>query len=80
MKEILIDEFEKNNREKVMISIKEFKKNYYLDIRVYFENKEGEYSPSKKGITISLELLDDLKEAIEKVEKELNKGILDKIK
>jgi len=80
MNEIIIDEFEKNSREKIMILIKKFKNNYYLDLRVYFKGSDDEYKPSKKGIMISLELLDDLKEALEKVEKALDEGVLDKLK
>ncbi len=80
MSEAIIDEFEKNSREKVIVLIKKFKNNYYLDIRVYFKGSDEEYKPSKKGIMISLEMLDDLKEALEKVEKALDEGILDKIK
>ncbi len=80
MNEAIIEEFEKNSREKVMILIKKFKNNYYLDIRVYFKGSDDEYKPSKKGIMISLEMLDDLKDALDKVEKALDEGILDKIK
>ncbi len=80
MNEIIIDEFEKNNREKVMVLIKKFKNNYYLDIRVYFKGNDDEYKPSKKGLMISLELLDDLKDALSKVERALDEGVLDKIK
>ena len=80
MNEIIIDEFEKNSREKVIVLIKKFRNNYYLDIRVYFKGSEDEYKPSKKGIMISLELLDDLREALTKVEKALDEGVLDKVK
>jgi len=80
MNEIVIDEFEKNSREKIMILIKKYRNNFYLDLRVYFKSNDEEYKPSKKGIMISLELLDDLKEAFSKVEKALDEGILDKIK
>ncbi len=80
MSEVIIHEFEKNSREKVIVLIKKFRNNYYLDIRVYFKGEGDEYKPSKKGIMISLELLDDLKEALEKVEKALDEGVLDKVK
>ncbi len=80
MNEIIIDEFEKNSREKVMVLIKKFRNNYYLDIRVYFRGNDDEYKPSKKGLMISLELLDDLKDALSKVERALDEGVLDKIK
>ncbi len=80
MNEIIIDEFEKNSREKIMVLIKKFRNNYYLDLRVYFKGTDDEYKPSKKGIMISLELLDDLKDALTKVEEALDEGALDKLK
>lgn len=46
-------------REPIFITINEFKKNKFLDIRKYY--REGnEWKPSKKGITISLEQFSDL--------------------
>lgn len=44
----------------------EFKKKPYIDLRVYYKGDDGEYHPSKKGLTLSLDLLPDLVEAIEK--------------
>ena len=50
----------KNSRESIVISQTEFKGNDLVDIRIFFTNKDGELSPTKKGITVRLENLDEL--------------------
>jgi hypothetical protein len=62
----LIHSFPKNPLEEIRVSLTVFKKKQYIDLRVYYKGDEGEYHPSKKGITISLDLFPDLVEAIEK--------------
>jgi len=66
-----IFEFNKNPAELVRISLVEFKGKRYVDLRLYYDASESEipdWKPSKKGICLSVDLLDDLKEAIDKVE------------
>jgi len=62
----LIHAFPKNPLEEIRVSLTEFKKKQYIDLRVYYKGDDGEYHPSKKGITVSLDLFPDLVEAIEK--------------
>ena len=62
----LIHAFPKNPLEEIRVSLTVFKKKQYIDLRVYYKGDEGEYHPSKKGITVSLDLFPDLVEAIEK--------------
>ena len=50
----------KNNRESIVISQTEFKGNDLVDIRIFFTNKDGELSPTKKGITVRLENSDEV--------------------
>jgi hypothetical protein len=40
-----------------------------LDLRVFYKADEGEYKPSKKGLTIAPELLKDLEEAVKRLRK-----------
>jgi len=64
----LIDRFKKNDTEEIRISVREYKNRFYLDLRLFFQPKEsGEYVPSKKGITIPVEFLSQLKDGLEKV-------------
>jgi hypothetical protein len=62
----LIHAFPKNPLEEIRVSLTVFKKKQYIDLRVYFKGDDGEYRPSKKGLTLSLDLLPDLEEAVEK--------------
>ena len=50
----------KNSRESIVISKTEFKGNDLVDMRVFFTNKDGDLSPTKKGLSIRLEKLDEL--------------------
>ena len=62
-----IAEFEKNSSEVVRISLSEFKGHSYVDIRIFYEDDEGEWRPTKKGVTVSVDLVDELLEAVKKV-------------
>ena len=62
----LIHSFPKNPLEEIRMSLTEFKKKQYLDLRIYYKGDDGEYHPSKKGLTLSLDLLSELEEAVKK--------------
>ncbi len=62
----LIHAFPKNPLEEIRMSLTEFRKKQYLDLRVYYKGDDGEYHPSKKGLTLSLDLLSELEEAVKK--------------
>jgi len=61
---MLIKEIEKNQKEKIWVSIEEFKGHRFCDLRVYFEDESGELHPSKKGIAITSHVIDDVIEAL----------------
>ncbi|MCX8012165.1 MAG: transcriptional coactivator p15/PC4 family protein [Desulfobacterota bacterium] len=68
----VIARFEKNSFEEVRISLTKFKGKDLIDLRVYYRPDDGEeMRPTKKGITISLDKFNELKNAILKVEKAL---------
>jgi len=58
---------EKSALERIQIEMKEYKKKKYLDIRTYYRSDEGEWKPTKKGVTIPPEALEDLIEAVNKI-------------
>ena len=71
----LISNYQKNSQEEFRFSITNFKGREYADIRIFYE-KDGDYFPSKKGITVSLDTWNDFRNCIEQlnvalVEKEL---------
>ena len=67
----LIHSFTKNALEEIRVSINIFRGKEYIDIRIYYKSEDGEYRPSKKGVTLSPELLPELKEAVKKLEEAL---------
>jgi hypothetical protein len=64
---ILVHSFMKNALEEVRVSVSTYKGKKYVDLRVYYQDDNGEYKPSKKGIAISPELLPELENAIGKL-------------
>ncbi len=67
----IIGEMEKGWNEKLIFSVSEFKGKQYANIRIYYEDDEGEWKPTKKGITVALDTFSEFKENIEALEKYL---------
>jgi hypothetical protein len=64
----VVDEFEKNSAEVVRTSISEYQGKLYCDLRVWTSGAAGdlgERKPTKKGLTISVEILPDLLKAVQ---------------
>ncbi|MDH4262904.1 MAG: transcriptional coactivator p15/PC4 family protein [Spirochaetia bacterium] len=61
----IIKDIDKGNGEIIRVEISEFKGISYLNLRVWFTDKEsGEYKPTQKGIAIKPELYPLLKQAV----------------
>ena len=65
-----IGEIEKG-KDKIIVTVKEFKSKQYIDVRTYFENDEGEWIPTKKGISFTPENLSDAIKLLQKAEKKV---------
>ena len=63
----LITKFEKNATEEVRVSLTEYKGHELIDIRVYYAPPGREAIPTKKGLTMSVDLYPDLKDAVVKL-------------
>lgn len=70
----LVYSFPKNSLEEVRARITEYKGHRLIDIRSWVENKEGGRVATKKGITLSVELLPELRKAISELERVLEEG------
>ena len=57
--------FWKNSRESVRASLTTFQGHPLADIRIYVEGSEGEEIPTKKGISVKVEQLPQLLEAVQ---------------
>ncbi len=55
----LIGEAERNNKEKIKVSIEEYKGHTFVDCRIYWDDN-GTWRPSKKGITFNGECIDEV--------------------
>jgi hypothetical protein len=67
--------FQKNKFQEVRIGIREFKGNDLIDIRTWtLTQGTEEMVPTAKGVSININLLQDLKKALDKVEQELKEN------
>lgn len=62
-------EFDKNSREKIRVFVDEYAGKKLLNIRVYYQDIDGEWKPTKKGISLKIEMAE-----------EVLKGALDELK
>ena len=58
-------------KDKIIIALKEFKGKEYIDIRTHFENDDGDWIPTKKGVTFSPESLDEMIEVLKTAKKKI---------
>jgi hypothetical protein len=63
---MLIGEIQKNSTEKIRVSIESYKGHEFIDVRVYYEDDTGEWRPTKKGIAIAHDKVDELLELLRK--------------
>ncbi len=59
-----VAEMEKGPNEKIFFSLSEYKGKNYADIRIHFENDEGEWKPTRKGLTISVDRFAEFKDNV----------------
>ena len=64
----VIGEMEKGWNEKIVFGVSEFKGKNYANIRIFYEDDEGEWKPTKKGISVNLEDFEEFKEHMEKLD------------
>ena len=69
-----IHTFRKNSLEQVRASLTHYKGREYADLRVYYQGGDGDFHPSRKGLTLALERLGDLEEAVHKLRERIKGG------
>ncbi len=67
----LIAQFEKNATEVVRVSLREFRGRKLVDVRVYYTDDEGEYRPTRKGISLAVDGYLDFRNAVARLDKVL---------
>lgn len=75
----VISQISKNAREVVFLSLSEFKGRKLIDIRVHVPgDQEGDWVPTRKGVSLSVSLYPAFKQGLAELEKALIKqGLLD---
>ncbi|MEE9524079.1 MAG: transcriptional coactivator p15/PC4 family protein [Thermodesulfovibrionales bacterium] len=67
---MVVGEIERNPTERLRISTESFKGRDYIDLRIYYEADGGEWKPTKKGVTIAPDKVDEVIELLGKAGKE----------
>lgn len=76
--QILVAHFSKNAMEEIQVHLVEWKGQQYIDIRIWYKPEPGEdkgLHPTTKGLRFSIELLPDLKRAIDIAIQALESGV-----
>lgn len=56
--------FDTPNNDFINVSVEEWKGHERIDVRVWFKDKDGCLNPTRKGVMIPLECVDDLVKAV----------------
>ena len=71
---MVIGEIQKGT-DKIMVTVKEFKGKTYVDIRTYFENDQGEMVPTKKGVSLTPDNVDDMVRFLQDAKKAMTEPV-----
>lgn len=75
MNDQVLYQFSRNQDESVFVTLRDYKNKKYVDLRVFFQPKDAEdMKPTKKGLTLGVEHLGELKKGILICEKQLQKN------
>jgi hypothetical protein len=61
-------EMDKGWNEKIVFGVSEFRGKNYANIRIFYEDDEGEWKPTKKGISVNLEDFVEFKQRLEELD------------
>jgi len=70
--EALVARIAKNPTEEVRISLTSYRGHDLVDIRVFFQDEQGEWRPTKRGVSLSVDSFTELREAVAQAEAMLN--------
>jgi hypothetical protein len=70
--ESLVARIAKNPTEEVRVSFTSYRGYDLLDIRVYFQDDQGEWRPTKRGVSLSVDSVAELRDAVMKAGEMLN--------
>ena len=68
----LIHSFPKNALEEVRVYLSEYKRKPYLNLRVFYKAEDEQWKPTPKGLTLSVDLIDELVAAVAALRQEID--------
>jgi hypothetical protein len=68
----LVARIAKNPTEEVRVSLTSYRGHDLVDIRVFFQDEQGDWRPTKRGVSLSVDSFAELRDAIVKAEEMLN--------
>ncbi|GJQ48032.1 MAG: hypothetical protein HKUEN01_04180 [Candidatus Kuenenia stuttgartiensis] len=66
-KDVILGEIQKSDREKIVVSLKQYQGHKYVDLRIHFKTDTGDWHFTKKGITLNPAKVKDLMVMLQKV-------------
>jgi hypothetical protein len=64
-----VAEIQRNPTEKLIVQLRQYRGRWYIDARIhYLDEKDEEWKPTKKGLSLNEETSPWLREALEKAE------------
>lgn len=73
MENKIIATIKKNEKEQIQVALAEYRGTTFIDVRVYWENDQGEWLPSKKGIALNKDSIDKVIDALQQASKKLER-------
>ncbi len=71
--EVLVQAIEKGLGDRIHVRVSQFKGRVYLDIRNFYEDDAGEWKPTRKGVSVPVELYEQLQQAIVQAKPEIKR-------
>lgn len=66
-----IGEVEKNSQEVIKVNLQNYEGTDLVDVRTYWENDEGNWIPTKKGISLTCYVIEDVIKLLQKASKKM---------
>ena len=70
--EAMVARIAKNPTEEVRVSLTSYRGHDLVDIRVFYQDEQGEWRPTKRGVSLSVDSFAELRDAVVKAEEMLN--------
>lgn len=62
---------QKNSQEEIRVTIQNYQGTDIIDLRTYWQNKEGNWIPTKKGISLTFYVIEDVIKLLQKAFKKM---------